>query len=307
MIINRLPVWFRQGIVEDSVFAVLERVSQSNLHTVCQKAHCPNLNSCFKRKEITFMILGDTCTRSCSFCAVSKVNDKSFLLDQDEPRRLKDLVRDLGLDYIVITSVTRDDLSDGGAGIFAESIRQLRALNKGILTEALIPDFKGDGLSLKKVIASKPDVIAHNLETVGRLYKELKPDSDYRRSLDLLRIVKGSDSGMITKSSLMLGLGEKEDEVIAAMHDLKNVDCDILTLGQYLSPSARHYPVRNFISPEEFQEYRRIALDLGFKAVASGPLVRSSYRAKELYTAYTQRNCFHPNRETVSESIGTVG
>ncbi len=229
------------------------------------------------------MILGDTCTRSCRFCAVAKSGGESLSIDEEEPERIAGLVKRLRFSYIVVTSVTRDDMPDGGARIFARTLECIHAIGQDIKVEVLMPDFKADASSLKTVIEAGPDVAAHNIETVRRLHRELKPDSDYEVSLTVLRKIKEIKPGQITKSSLLLGLGETRDEVIRAMQDLKDVACDVLTLGQYLAPSTGHYPVREFINPLMFQEYRDIGIGLGLGAVLSGPLVRSSYQAEKVY------------------------
>lgn len=281
--INRLPAWFKQEIPDKAIFEKLEFIRQSKLNSVCKSAHCPNISRCFKSKKITLMILGDICSRHCRFCAVEN-NKKSFLPpDKGEPARIADLVKKWGLNYVVLTSVTRDDLSDGGASIFARSIELIRRFNKNIKIEVLLPDFQGKISSLKTVIKAVPDVVSHNLETVRRLYKDLRIDASYDVSLALLANAKIIKHGLITKSSLMLGFGETKEEIKAAMEDLRRVDCDILTLGQYLAPSEKHYPVKEFITPEEFAVYQDIAVSLGFNAVLSGPKVRSSYNAEELY------------------------
>lgn len=259
-------------------------MSDSGVHTVCQEAGCPNLSYCFKHLKLTFLILGDTCTRACAFCGVGKSeNKKGLSRDEEEPLRIAKIVRDLGLDYVVITAVTRDDLTDGGAGIFARTIELIRQLNSDIKIEVLIPDFKGNISSLKCVLDARPHLVGHNIETVERLYKVLRPQADYRLSLSILRKLKEIQPALTTKSSIMLGLGEVEEEVVKTMGDLLSSGCDILTLGQYLAPSESHYPVQEFIGIEQFQRYREIASGLGFKSVLSGPLVRSSYRAEELY------------------------
>jgi lipoic acid synthetase len=280
---NRLPYWFKQDLPDDTTLTMLGLLSGFNINTVCQKAKCPNLNYCFKKSKLTFMILGDTCSRNCRFCAVDKSDNKNRGLDLDEPFRIAEAVKELGLDYAVITSVTRDDLEDAGASVFAKTIELIRSINRNIKVEVLIPDFQGKITSLKCVSDAVPDVMAHNLEAVSRLYKYLKPGCDYEVSLGILKKIKELNPAIITKSSLILGIGETENEVIAAMEDLRDADCDILTLGQYLSPSVNHYPVEEFIDLEQFQRYSKIGLDLGFKALLSGPLVRSSYRAEEVY------------------------
>jgi lipoic acid synthetase len=281
--INRLPIWFKQDIPDAATLEKIRLVSRLGVHTVCQEARCPNLNHCFHKSRLTFLILGDTCTRGCRFCAVKKSNNRVLPLDLDEPMRVARVVKILGLKYVVITSVTRDDLADGGAMQFIRTIELIHDIDTDIKIEVLITDFSGNIASLKGIIKAHPAVIAHNLETVKRLYQEVRPRSDYQRSLDILSRIKEINTSLITKSSLILGFGESEEEVIQAMEDLNSRGCDILTLGQYLAPSLDCYPVKEFVSREQFQRYRRIGLALGFKAVLSEPLVRSSYQAEEAY------------------------
>lgn len=278
---NRLPVWFKQEIPDCQVRGRMQLLSEFKVNTVCCQAKCPNMSSCFKHLKFTFMILGNICTRNCRFCAVTKSNKNAFSLDADEPYRISQIVKMLNLKFLVITSVTRDDLADGGARQFAQTIELIHSINENIQIEVLIPDFSGNITSLETVIDARPSILAHNLETVKRLYKALRPEADYQRSLDILKQVKALNPLLITKSSLMLGVGEREEEVIHTMEDLRYNQCDILTLGQYLAPSPRHYPVKEFISIEQFQRYQRIGLGLGFKMVLSGPKVRSSYHAEE--------------------------
>jgi lipoyl synthase len=254
---------------------------KADLNTVCESARCPNIGECFSRKTATFMILGDVCTRNCRFCAVKK--GIPSILDPSEPDRITEAVVELDLRYVVITSVTRDDLIDGGASVFAESICKIRAANPAILVEILIPDFQGSLDALKNVIAVKPAVINHNIETVPRLYPSVRLIADYRRSLDLLDKVKFIDSEIKTKSGIMLGLGETDEEVLQTMQDLRSVNCDLLTVGQYLSPSAAHHPVERFVEPEQFAWFGQKALEMGFAHVSSAPLVRSSYHAAAAY------------------------
>ena len=278
-----LPAWFKQDIPDAAPLKVSHILSEFAVHTVCRLARCPNLSRCFGANRAAFMILGDTCTRHCSFCAVGSSQGKPLFVDEEEPYKIREAAKFLGLNYVVVTSVTRDDLPDGGAGQFAKTIGSLRSINENIRIEALIPDFQGVDSSLKRVTEASPDVLAHNMETVERLYTKVRPAADYRRSQEVLRKVKEWDSGIITKSSLMLGMGETRQEVLAVIRDLKLMGCDILTLGQYLAPSKNHYPVQEFISCDGFKEYEAMALSMGFKAVLSGPLVRSSYRAGEVY------------------------
>jgi lipoic acid synthetase len=281
--IGRLPSWFRQEIPDSGTIEMMRLFCEAGVHTVCREARCPNITHCFKERKVTFMILGRLCSRSCGFCAV-KMQDKTGLApDPQEPERIAELVKRLGLEYVVITSVTRDDLSDGGARHFARTVNSIRSLNPQIKIELLIPDFQGNEDSIRLMADVRPSVLAHNLETVERLYPELRPLSDYYLSLEVLKKIKMYGPSLTTKSSLMLGFGEKEEEVVKAMEDLRKSDCDILTLGQYLSPSLKHYRVREFLNPQQFNNYRRIGISLGFKAVSSGPLVRSSYGAEDLY------------------------
>jgi lipoic acid synthetase len=246
------------------------------LHTVCEEAHCPNLGDCWDRGTATFMILGDVCTRACGFCAV-KTGLPGMPPDPEEPRRVADAVRQMGLRHAVITSVNRDDQRDGGAWSFAACIREIRALVPGCAVEVLIPDFKGKWEALEVVIAARPDILNHNTETVPRLYRQVRPGARFERSLELLR--RSKDAGLLTKSGIMVGLGEEWDEVLECIRAIRGSGTDILTVGQYLRPSAEHLPLRRYYSPEEFAEIRRFGLSLGFGHVESGPLVRSSYHA----------------------------
>lgn len=282
---NRLPLWFRQELPDDKTLGIRHLFSEFGVHTVCREAKCPNITTCFKNGKCTFMILGNTCTRNCKFCAVNKLDGHALALDTDEPYRISKLVRLLKLNYAVITSVSRDDLADGGSSIFAQTIKLIRDLNVKI--EVLIPDFQGKVPSLKAVVDACPNVIAHNIETVKRLYPGLRPKASYELSLGILNKIKELGPSIMTKSSIMLGLGEREEEIIDTMKNLKANRCDILTLGQYLAPSIKHYPVKEFISLEKFQEYKDIGLDLGFKAVLSEPCARSSYRAQDLYHEFS--------------------
>lgn len=281
--INRLPRWFKQELPGQEVFNCLAILKELCLNTVCQSSRCPNLNQCFKSGKVTFMILGEYCTRHCRFCAVKKSNCQKLTLSIDEPEAVSRAVERLHLRYVILTSVTRDDLPDQGVGQFLRTLAALRQISARPKIELLIPDFSGSGRALEEIILLKPDIIAHNLETVERVYRELKPDSDYQRSLNVLKIIKKINGQMITKSSLILGLGERQSEVISAIEELIFAGVDILTLGQYLAPSPGHYPIQRFIHPEEFNDYRDIALAKGIKTVLAGPLVRSSFHAEELY------------------------
>lgn len=279
---NRLPDWFRQDLPDSSVQELREQLKSGDIHTVCQEARCPNINSCFKQHTATFLILGDRCTRACAFCAVKKASS-GVAVDPDEPARIACLVRKMGLDYAVITSVTRDDLIDGGSRIFIDTIACLRESSPKTRIELLIPDFKGDREIIKAVVEAKPDVIGHNLETVSRLYPLVRPQANYKRSLQVLKLIKEFDPKMVTKSSLILGLGESSKEIIGAMRDLKTAGCEVLVLGQYLRPSAGNYPVKRFVAPAEFDELAQAGQAIGFRKVLSAPKARSSYRASLVY------------------------
>jgi len=277
-----LPAWFKQDLPDNSVKELREQLKSGNIHTVCQEARCPNINSCFKQHTATFLILGDSCTRACAFCAIKKAS-RGQAPDQDEPARIACSAAKMGLDYAVITSVTRDDLIDGGSRIFIDTISCLRDSSPKTRIELLIPDFKGDREIIKAVVNADPDVIAHNLETVNRLYPLVRPQADYKRSLQVLKFIKEFNPAMVTKSSLILGLGESPEEIVEVMGDLKTAGCDILVLGQYLRPSEAHYPVKEFISPEKFNELGGLAEKMGFGRVLSAPKARSSYQASSVY------------------------
>ncbi|MCS7233508.1 MAG: lipoyl synthase [Synergistetes bacterium] len=276
----RKPSWIRKSLPQGGKVEYTRRILRGcGLNTVCEEAKCPNLGECFSRGTATFLILGDICTRNCSFCAVTK--GEPLPVDENEPLRIAQAVREFRLRYVVITSVTRDDLEDGGAEVFEKTIREVKKIEsvKGI--EVLIPDFKGDEKALAKVVNSSPTVINHNLETVRRLYPKVRPLANYERSLTLLKKIKEMNPKIITKSGIMVGLGEEKEEVIELMRDLREVNCDIITLGQYLQPTKDNLPVERFVTPEEFKEYEKIAYTLGFKLAFSAPLVRSSYKAEE--------------------------
>ena len=249
------------------------------LHTVCEEAHCPNIGDCWNRGTATFMILGDTCTRSCGFCAVK--TGRPGTVDLGEPRRVALAIQRMGLRHAVITSVNRDELADGGSNIFAETIRWTRKLSPEVTIEVLIPDFKGVWSALQNVLDAQPEILNHNTETVPRLYSTVRPQGNYQRSLELFRQARQTDPGALTKSGLMVGLGETVDELVAVFRDLRDVGVEILTVGQYLRPSPDHLPVVRYWTPEEFASLKETALALGFRHVESGPLVRSSYHAEE--------------------------
>lgn len=250
------------------------------LHTVCEEARCPNIGECWNSRTATFMILGDVCTRRCMFCAVKK-GAPGGIVDVDEPRRLGEAVGSLKLQHVVITSVNRDDLTDGGARVFAECIAEARKHRPGCTVEVLIPDLEGNWDALAVIVQARPEVLNHNTETVPRLYRRVRPYANYQQTLNLLRTSKQLDAQMLTKSGLMVGLGETVTELLETMEDLRNTECDILTVGQYLSPSSRHLPIQRYYTPEEFEEIKEAGIEMGFRHVESGPLVRSSYHASE--------------------------
>lgn len=262
---------------------VLRLIEGLNLHTVCQEARCPNIFECWSDRTATFMLAGDICTRHCGFCAVGK--GAPGALDAEEPRHVAEAVRHLNLAHAVITSVNRDDLADGGAAHWAQTIREVRALNPECKIEVLIPDFNGDEAALSTVLDAEPDVLNHNTETIARLYRRVRPDADYRQTLTLLeRAALRRDRearGMLTKSGIMVGLGETFDEVVELMKDLRSVSCDIMTIGQYLQPYERRLPVERYVRPAEFERWREVGMTLGFRHVESSPLTRSSYHARQ--------------------------
>lgn len=276
----RRPPWLKAKLPGgDEYSRVKGLVTQHGLHTVCEEARCPNMGECWNHGTATFMILGDVCTRSCGFCAVK--TGRPPVLDADEPRRVAEAVRTLGVRHAVITSVNRDELFDGGAQIFAETIRRVKELSPSTTVEVLIPDFKGEEFALNIVLDAFPDILNHNTETVPRLYPGVRPQAEYRRSLEVIR--RARTRGFTTKSGVMLGLGETEEEVLEVMNDLVQNGCNILTLGQYLQPSKQHLPVQRFVHPDEFARYTVLGRTMGFRHVESGPLVRSSYHA-EMHT-----------------------
>lgn len=284
MVKNLPPEWIRvRYSCGETTQMVTKLLGDLRLHTVCQSARCPNQGICFNQGTATFMILGDICTRNCRFCAVKKGIPSPF--DRDEPRRLAEAVKKLKLDYVVITSVTRDDLEDGGASIFAQTIKEIRTSSCSLI-EILTPDFQGKVKALEIVSNAQPSVFNHNLETVSRLYSVIRPQANYQRSLWVLSTMKKFLPSAKIKSGLMVGLGEREDEVISALHDLRETGCDFITIGQYLAPSKNHYPIAEYVHPEQFFKYQQIALSIGFVGVAAGPLVRSSYHAKKMYKEF---------------------
>lgn len=281
----RLPEWFRIKHVSNSNTSHIDGlVSRYGLHSVCQSAHCPNRSECWSEGTATFMVMGEQCTRGCRFCAI-KTSLKPPPLDPEEPRKLAEAVSTLGLSYVVVTSVARDDLEDEGSGHFAACIRELKARQPGLIVEVLVPDFKGKRFALQKIIDAKPDVVSHNVETVERLTRRIRDiRASYRQSLEVLRLYREMSKGkIITKSGMMVGFGESEEEVRRTMSDLRDIGVEIFTIGQYLSPGEipRHLPVAEFVRPETFKRYEGMGYELGFRYVASGPLVRSSYKAGE--------------------------
>lgn len=278
--IERKPSWIKTRATMGPEFTELKALVKSEgLHTVCEEAGCPNIYECWEDREATFLIGGEQCTRRCDFCQID--TGKPSDLDRDEPRRVAESVATMGLRYSTVTGVARDDLPDGGAWLYAETVRYIKQLNPNTGVELLIPDFNADPDQLAEVFASRPEVLAHNVETVPRIFKRIRPAFRYQRSLDVITAAR--DAGLVTKSNLILGMGETPDEVREAMADLHNAGCDILTITQYLRPSPRHHPVDRWVKPEEFVEHSTFADNLGFAGVMAGPLVRLSYRAGRLY------------------------
>jgi lipoic acid synthetase len=276
------PKYLKPAPLSPPVIEEMTRLMRGlSLHTVCESARCPNRTDCFGKSTATFMILGNTCTRHCTFCAINKGVPET--VDAAEPENIVRAIERLGLKYAVVTSVTRDDLPDGGASHFAAVVKKIREYDANMLVEVLIPDFKGSLPALKTVVDAKPSVLNHNVETVPRLYMEVRPEADYRRSVALIANVKAIDKANVTKSGVMLGLGESHEEVLNVMADLRQAGCDILTIGQYLSPSLKHHPIVRYVPEEEFVEYEKTGKEMGFAAVISGPLVRSSFHAGEAY------------------------
>ncbi|WP_136795302.1 MULTISPECIES: lipoyl synthase [Desulfosediminicola] len=282
------PRWLRRSLPTGPEYEKMRNLLKNNhLHTVCQEAQCPNQYECYSEGTATFMILGERCTRNCHFCAVE--HKPLTLPDPDEPGRVAEAVDILQLRYAVITSVTRDDLEDGGATLFAETISAVRIRREKTLIEVLIPDLQGNWQALKTITDSRPDVLNHNMETVSELYPRVRPEAIYQRSLELIAEVKRQDPRMVTKSGIMVGLGETPDQLMKTFDDLLEAGCDILTLGQYLQPSKNHLPVERFVEPEEFDRLGERALERGFSGVAAGPFVRSSYQAEKLYRKVRRR------------------
>ncbi len=281
---RRLPSWLKVRMPGGPNYLELrERLRGAQLHTVCEEARCPNIGDCWERKTATFMILGDICTRACSYCAVT--TGTPLTLDLGEPVRLAETVERMGLEYAVITSVNRDELADGGAFIFAECIRQIHKRLPNCKVETLIPDFEGNWDALERVMEAGPETLNHNIETVRRVFSRVRPKGDYDQSLELLKRAKQIAPHGVTKSGMMVGLGETRHEIAETMADLRAVECDLLTIGQYLRPSDKHAPLSRWYTPDEFEELRELGESMGFRHVASGPLVRSSYHADEQHRA----------------------
>ena len=277
------PEWLRRRLPDPEALGRMRNLLQRHgLNTVCQGALCPNQGECFGQGTATFLILGKTCTRNCTFCAIP-TEERPPAPDPDEPRRIAQASAELGLKHVVITSVTRDDLGDGGASHFAHTVEALRKMNPQIIVEVLIPDFQGSAEALRAVTDSGPNILNHNLETVPRLYPEVRPQAVYSRSIELLKNARALAPTGMTKSGLMLGLGEEKEEILGVMADLRKASCDLLTLGQYLQPSGRHHPVIRYVPPDEFEQLRVEGEKMGFKAVFSAPLVRSSFHAAEIF------------------------
>jgi lipoic acid synthetase len=280
--IEKKPPWLKVRATTGPEYKQLRKlVDDEGLHTVCQAAGCPNIYECWEDREATFLIGGDQCTRRCDFCQID--TGKPDALDIDEPRRGAESVRTMGLRYATITGVARDDIDDGGAWLYAETVRQIHAVNAGCSVELLAPDFNGEPHLLAHVFDAAPEVFAHNLETVPRIFRRIRPAFSYERSLGVL--VQAHDAGLITKSNLILGMGEERDEISQALRDLREAQCDLITITQYLRPTPRHHPVARFVHPDEFAAFAAEAEELGFLGVQSGPLVRSSYRAGRMYAA----------------------
>ena len=278
--IERKPPWIKTRLRTGPEYTELRKlVQREGLHTVCQEAGCPNIFECWEDREATFLIGGDQCTRRCDFCQIA--TGRPLPLDTGEPRRVAESVATMGLRYATVTGVARDDLPDGGAWLYAQTAREIHAAVPGCGVELLIPDFNADPAQLAEVFAAAPEVLAHNIETVPRIFRRIRPGFRYERSLEVLRAAR--EAGLVTKSNLILGMGEEHDEIIEAMRDLRGAGCELLTITQYLRPSAKHHPVERWVPPEEFTELGERATELGFAGVMSGPLVRSSYRAGRLY------------------------
>ncbi|MCP4580600.1 MAG: lipoyl synthase [candidate division Zixibacteria bacterium] len=291
----RKPPWLKVRANFGSVYTEVRGIlKELNLHTVCQEASCPNIGECFSARTATFIIMGDKCTRNCRFCDVSP--GRPSPPDQDEPRRVAEAVRKLNLKFAVITSVTRDDLPHGGAGIFAETIRQIRELSSRCKIEILIPDLAGDTEALDKAIGARPEVLAHNLETIPDLYSKVRPQANYQRSLGVLKYVSENTNDIIVKSGIMVGLGESYNQIEKVLADSAGVGCQIFTVGQYLAPSKKHQPIQKYYTPDEFDRIKSLGEKLGIKHMVSGPLVRSSYMAHDQEAKYHRKSSHVTNQ-----------
>ncbi len=297
--IKKKPDWIRAKLVNSQEFFLTKTiVNKHNLKTVCQEANCPNITECWSKRHATFLIMGDTCTRACAFCDV--ITGKPKALDSLEPLKIANAVKKLNLRHAVITSVDRDDLDDGGANHFYDVIKETRKYNPNTTIEVLTPDFLRKGNSYKKVIEAKPDVFNHNIETVPSLYRKVRPGSRYFASLELLKNAKKIDKNIFTKSGIMVGLGEKKDEILQVMDDLKSAEVDFLTIGQYLQPSVKHHPLDRYYKPEEFEELESIAKSKNFLLVSSSPLTRSSYHADEDFAKLQKNRIDQTNAQSIS-------
>jgi lipoic acid synthetase len=303
---TRRPEWLKLSALEPTILNKATKLTRDlKLHTVCESARCPNRTKCFSEGTATFMILGNVCTRNCTFCAVKCGKPEGF--DPQEADHIVQAVDRLDLRYVVVTSVTRDDLPDGGSFQFAQTIRAIHKYDSNIAVEVLIPDFQGSASALQTVVDASPAVLNHNIETVPRLYSKVRPQAKYQRSLDLLRQAKLLDNSLLTKSGLMLGLGESREEVIEVMADLRQAGCELLTIGQYLQPSLEHHKLVRYIRPGEFEEHQIVGKKLGFLSVVSGPLVRSSFHAAEMYISATRKSKQKPMRSAENEGRGFAG
>jgi len=297
--IKKKPNWIRSKLLNSKEFFLTKTIiNQNNLVTVCQEANCPNITECWSKRHATFLIMGDTCTRACAFCDV--ITGKPKTLNPFEPYKIANAVKKLNLKHTVITSVDRDDLNDGGANHFYETIVETRKLNPSTTIEVLTPDFLRKGDSYKKVVEAAPDVFNHNIETVPGLYRQVRPGSRYFASVELLKNVKKVNKNIFTKSGIMVGLGENKDEVLQVMEDLRSADVDFLTIGQYLQPSAKHHPLDRYYKPEEFDELKAIAESKGFLLVSSSPLTRSSYHADEDFALLKKNRLNQTNAQSIS-------
>ena len=278
---SSVPQWLKKRVIFNDAFLETKKaLADLSINTVCESSRCPNLNECFSGKRVTFMILGKVCTRTCGFCYVTKGEDTQAV-DIEEPQRLANCVQRLKVKYAIVTSVTRDDLDDGGSGQFAETVKVIKGVSRDIVVELLIPDLCGREESIRVVANSGADIVGHNIETVNRLYPFVRSGADYSMSLGVLKTLKRLNPGILTKSAIIAGLGEKEEEIVETMKDLRGAGCDILTIGQYLKASEKNTPVDRFVTPEEFERYKIMAEGMSFKSVSSGPFVRSSYFAED--------------------------